>query len=81
MPKTSLPAAVVVSIAAPWPGQHFQADAAPGQVVHGVDEMAQVTPQPVQLPNDQRVAGPQRFQTARQAGAVLSSAGDQVFIE
>ena len=36
-------------------GQHFQADATTGQVVDGVDEMAQVTPEPVQFPHDQRI--------------------------
>ena len=38
MPKTSLPAAVVVSMAAPCPVSTFSRCHAPGQVVHGVDQ-------------------------------------------
>jgi hypothetical protein len=74
MPKTSLPAAVVVSMAAPWPGQHLQSDTAPGQVVHGIDQVAQVTPEPVQFPHHQRIPLAQRLQAARQARAVFALA-------
>ena len=74
MPKTSLPAAVVVSMAAPCPVNTF-ADAAPSQVVHGVDEMSQVASEPIQFPHDQCVASSQRLQAARQAGPILAHAG------
>ena len=70
MPATSLPAAVVVSMAAPCPVNTFRADAAPSQVVHGVDEMSQVASEPIQFPHDQCVASPQRLQAARQAGPI-----------
>ena len=40
------------------PGQHLEADAASGQVMDGIDQMAQVAPEPIQFPNDQRVAWP-----------------------
>lgn len=41
--------------------QHFQPDAAFGQVVHRVDQVTQVAPEAVQLPHNQRVTWPQRF--------------------
>ena len=40
------------------PGQHLEADAASGQVVHGVDEVPQVAPEAIQFPHGQRVAWP-----------------------
>jgi integrase len=43
------------------PGQHAEADAACGQVVHGVDEVAQVTPEAIELPDDERVPFPESF--------------------
>lgn len=32
----------------PVTSQHLEADAAPGQIVHGIDEMPQVAPKPVE---------------------------------
>ena len=36
-------------------GQNLEANAAPGQIVHGIDQMAQVAPEPVELPYDQGI--------------------------
>jgi hypothetical protein len=58
MPKTSLPAAVVGSIAAPWPGEYAQADAG-GEVMHGVDQVTEIPTEAVEL----RVALAQRLET------------------
>jgi EAL domain-containing protein (putative c-di-GMP-specific phosphodiesterase class I) len=62
-------------------GQHLQADTAPGQVVHGVDQMAQVAPEPIQFPHHQRIPFAQRLQAARQAGAILALAGRLILVE
>jgi hypothetical protein len=53
IPKTSLPAAVVVSIAAPCPVSTCSPDAAGGQVVDGVDQVVQVAAEAVEFPHDQ----------------------------
>lgn len=42
--------------------QYSQPDAALGQVAHQIDEMAQVAPQPVELPHDQRVTVAERLE-------------------
>ena len=73
IPKTSLPAAVVVSIAAPCPVSTFSPTPAGGQVVDGVDEVVQVAAEPVELPHDQGVAIAQRLQARRETGAVIAA--------
>jgi len=45
----------VVSICAPWPGEHPQAYAASGQVLHGVDQMGEVAAEAIELPDDEHV--------------------------
>ena len=55
MPKTSFPAGVVVSIAAPVAGKDLESYSACREVVDGVDELAQVAAKPVQLPDHERV--------------------------
>jgi hypothetical protein len=42
-------------------GQHLQSDTTAGQVVHGIDQMPQVTPKPVQFPHHQRIPLAQRL--------------------
>ena len=61
IPKTNLPAAVVVSSAAPCPVEDREPDALGGEIVHRIDQMAQVAAQAVELPDDQHIplgAGP-----------------------
>ena len=62
-------------------GQDLEAHALGGEVVHGIDEMAQVAPEAVELPDDQHVALAQGFEAGRQAGAVVAPARGQVLIE
>jgi hypothetical protein len=81
IPKTSFPAGVVVSMAAPWPVRNFSPDAAGGQVVDGVDEVVQVAAERVELPDDERVAIPQRFRARGEPGAVIASSGGVVVVE
>ena len=67
--------------ARPVAAQDLETDAAISQVVHGVDEVPQVAAQPVELPDDQRVALAQRLQAGRQSGPVISLSGRGVFVE
>jgi hypothetical protein len=39
IPETSFPAAALVSLAAALPDEHFQPDAAGGQIVDGIDQV------------------------------------------
>ena len=81
MPNTRRPAAVVVSICAPWPAEYPQAHAAGGQVLHGVDEMGEVATQAVELPDDEHVALPQGAQAAVESRPVVAYAGGEVVVE
>ena len=65
----------------PVAGQHLEADAACGQVVHGVDQVAEVTAQPVELPDHERIALPQRLEAGGQAGPVIAFPGGGVLLE
>src|ERR1019366_3035800 len=65
----------------PLPGQHPEADAARGEVMDRVHEGAQVAPEPVELPDDERVALAQRLETRREAGPIVASAGGGVFVD
>jgi hypothetical protein len=71
MLKTSLPAAVVVSMAAFVPG-NLQADAAPSQVVHGVEGWRRSRPASDPVSTTSVSPVPQRLQAARQAGPILA---------
>jgi hypothetical protein len=77
MPNTNLPAGVVVSMDAPWPvsksseaiqrkrrgpGLDFETDAPRAEVVNDVDEVAQVAPQPVELPDDESIPAARRLE-------------------
>ena len=55
-------------------GEDLQADAARREVVDGVDQVVQVPPEPVELPNHERVAVAQRFHALGQARAVIAPA-------
>ena len=55
IPKTSLPAGPPARRGVDGravPRQHFQADVAPRQIMNGIDQMAQVAPESIQLPHD-----------------------------
>jgi hypothetical protein len=52
MARTSFPVGVVVSMEGPVARENLQPDPAVGEVVYGVDEVAQVAGKPVELPYD-----------------------------
>ena len=62
-------------------GEHLQAHAAGGKVVHGVDQVAQVAAQTIELPQDQEVALAQCLQARRQPGAVVAAPRRLVLVE
>ena len=81
MPNARRPLAVVVSICAPAPVSTFKPDAPGAQVLDRVDQVTQVAPEPVELPEHQRVAGLDRLQAGSQPGAGIVTAGRQVFVD
>ena len=42
-------------------GQHLEANATPGQIMHGVDQVPKVAPEPVEFPHHQRIPWSQRL--------------------
>jgi len=62
-------------------GQDLQTHAPGGQVVHRVDQVAQVATQTIQLPQDQGVALAQRLEAGRQPGAVFPSPRSPILVD
>ena len=61
------------------PGQHLEAHATPGQVMDGVDQVAEVAAETVQLPGDQGVVlAPGGLQARPRPGPVVALAGGVV---
>ena len=53
-------------------GEHPQAHAAGGEVLHGVDQMGEIAAETVEFPDDEYVALPQGAQTVVEAGPVVA---------
>ena len=51
----SLALAVVVSICGPLASDHPKADTSLGYILYGIDEVLEVSPEPVKLPNNQHI--------------------------
>ena len=62
-------------------GQHLEADAASSQVVHSVDQTAQVAPEAIQFLYDQRIARSQGLQAACQTRPILAFTRSLIFVE
>jgi hypothetical protein len=62
-------------------GQHLQPDTPGAQILDRVDQVTQVAPQPVELPEHQRVAGLHRLQAGNQPGAGIVTAGRLVLVD
>ena len=76
MPNTNLPADVVVSMDAPVARQHLETDAARAEVVNDVDEVAQVAPQPVELPDNEGVPATQGLESADSSTLMIRPAAN-----
>jgi len=59
-------------------GEGAEADAARGELVHRRDEMRHRTAQPIEPGDDERIAGPERVETCREAVAIGGRAGEDV---
>jgi hypothetical protein len=56
------------------PGQHAQSDGARIEIMHDVDQVAQVAAEAIEFPNNDRVAGAHRLETCVETGAVVCPA-------
>lgn len=65
----------------PVASEDLQAHTALRELVDQVDEVAQVAPEPIELPGDQDVTLPQGFEAGREPGPVVALSGDQVLVE
>ena len=61
--------------------EHLEADAAVGEVVHGVDQVAQVTTEPVELPHQKGVPLTECLQAGRQMRTVILLSGRVIFVK
>jgi len=59
-------------------GQHLEADTSSREVVHQVDEIAQVAAEPVQLPDHEGIALAQRLAAGGKARPVIPPAGSEI---
>ena len=62
-------------------GQYAQSDTAGREVVHGVDEMPKIAPEPIELPHHERVALAQRLQAGGEAWPLVLRAGCRVAVD
>ena len=62
-------------------GEHPQAHAAGGQVLHGVDQVGEVAAEAVELPDDERVVPAQSAQAVVESRPVVEYAGSEVVVE
>jgi hypothetical protein len=61
--------------------QHLETDAAHAEVVNEVDEVAQVAPQPVKLPDDECVPATQRLKCRIESRPSVEAAGGAILVE
>ena len=61
--------------------QHVETDAADAEVVNDVDEVAQIAPQPVELPDDEGVPATQGLQGSVESKTGVEAAGGAVLVE
>ena len=62
-------------------GEHLEPDAAFGEVVDDVDEVAEVPAEPVEFPYDQGVFVAEGFEAGGQLGPVVLVSGGPIFVE
>ena len=61
--------------------QHLETDAPRAEVVNDVDEVAQVAPQPVELPDDEGIPATQRLECGIESRPRVQPPGGAVLVE
>ncbi len=62
-------------------GQHPESNSAAGEIIDGVDQVAEIAPEPVEFPHDKRVALAKRLQARREAWSLVELAGRRVAVD
>ena len=65
----------------PVAGEDPKADTACGQIMNGVDQVAQAAPVAIEVPDDQRVGLAKRLEARVQTGPVILLARSMILIE
>ena len=63
------------------PGQHAKTDVARCEIMHDVDQVAEIAPEPVELPDDERVAVAESLQACIEIRSVIELAARGVAVE
>src|SRR5512135_2833747 len=61
--------------------EHFEADAALGEILRRIDQMPEITAEAIKLPDHQHIALTKRLQTCLKIGPVVALAGGFVLID
>jgi hypothetical protein len=61
--------------------QHLEADLTLAQVIHQTDQVFEVSPKSIELPDHKRIARLQGLEASSQTRTVIFSTGGQVFVE
>ena len=62
-------------------GEDLEADAACGEVMHGVDQVAEVAAEAVEFPDGEGIALPEGFETGGESGPVITFSRGGILIE
>ena len=62
-------------------GEHPQAHAAGGELLHGLDLMGEIAAEKVEFPDHEHVALPQGAEAAVESGPVVATAGSEVVVK
>ena len=73
--------AVVVSMLAPLAGEHPDPDVPVVEVLHQVDEMAEIATEAIEPPDDDHVSLPRRLEEGGEPRAVLTLSGRLVLVD
>ena len=66
---------------APWPGEHPDPDVPVVEVLHQVDEMAEIATEAIEPPDDDQVSLPRRLEEGGEPRAVLTLSGRLVLVD
>ena len=78
--KTNFPLGVVVSMLDPWPASP-DPDVPVVEVLHQVDEMAEIATEAIEPPDDDHVSLPRRLEEGGEPRAVLTLSGRLVLVD
>jgi hypothetical protein len=64
-----------------FPGKHFESDTPLRKIVDRIDQVAQITAEPVELPDHKNITLPERLHTCVKARSLITFSGRLIFID